>query len=742
MTAVPAELRERAQWVVWRAQERDGKTTKVPYRADGAGRASSTDPATWSTYDAAVAASEALSADGIGYVFAASDPFVGIDLDDLDDAAAAIIEQLDSYTEYSVSLAGAHVIVRASLNGHPRNRKGPLEIYDAGRYFVITGQHVSGTPNTIQERQRQLDEVLAEYLPAPAPADRPTASVPVDLDDRELLEKAMAARNGDEFAALWNGDWQGRFASQSEADIRLAGMLAFWTGRDADRIDRLFRQSGLAREKWNRDDYSARTIEAAIAGTRDVYTPRPRIATKLAEADVHAYTERAGEAPAIDKPHRHLTDIGNAQRLVDRHGIDLRYCHPWAKWLIWNGSRWLADDSGEAERRWKETVRSFYADLAEIEDDEKRKLYARHITASESSPRVRAALELARSEVPILPDQLDADDWVLNVENGTIDLRTGELRPHRRTDLISKIAPVRFDPDAVAERWLAALVTVLPDEDVRAYFQRLIGYALVGVTTEQILPILYGAGANGKTTVTETIRALLGDYSQVTPAETFVERRETIPNDVARLRGVRLALATKLAEGRRLNEALVKKLTGTEALVARFMRGEWFEFEPKFLPLLVTNHRPIIRGTDEAIWRRLRLIPFTVTIPPAERDQDLPGKLRHELPGILQWAIQGCLAWQRDGLGLPDAVNAATEEYRTDSDTLGRFLEDCCTVAPDARVRAADVLDAYQHWAKDNGEPELSQQKLGRRLTDRGFKAHRTKSTRMWLGLDLAKGDG
>jgi primase-polymerase (primpol)-like protein len=238
------------------------------------GRASSTDPATWSTFDAALVAASA--ADGIGYVFTADDPYVGIDLDAglSESDRGAIVGRLDSYAEFSVSGTGIHVIVRASLNGHRRNRSGPFEVYDQGRYFVMTGQHVRGTP-TVEDRQVELDQVLAAFLPAePMLPAAPAPVEPVDLDDRELLDRAMSARNGADFQRLWNGDIAG-YGSHSEADLAFCCMLAFWTGRDAGRIDRLFRDSGLWREKWDRDDYRTRTIGTAISSTTDVYRPRP-----------------------------------------------------------------------------------------------------------------------------------------------------------------------------------------------------------------------------------------------------------------------------------------------------------------------------------------------------------------------------------------------------------------------------------------------------------------------------------
>ena len=265
--AIPLELRERPQWVCWKREERDGKGTKVPYRADGVGRASSTDPATWASFELALAAAETLpAADGIGYVFSLNDPFVGVDLDaDLGEAdRGAIMLTLDSYAETSVSGNGVHVLVRASLNGYPRNRRGPIEVYDAGRYFVVTGEHVVGTPTRIEERQAELEDVLARFLPEPERTIRlPEAPQPLELDDHELIERAMGARNGAKFKALWRGE-TGGYGSHSEADLALASLLAFWTGGDAVRVDQLFRSSGLYRPKWERSDYRKKTLERAL----------------------------------------------------------------------------------------------------------------------------------------------------------------------------------------------------------------------------------------------------------------------------------------------------------------------------------------------------------------------------------------------------------------------------------------------------------------------------------------------
>jgi putative DNA primase/helicase len=320
----------------------------------------------------------------------------------------------------------------------------------------------------------------------------------------------------------------------------------------------------------------------------------------------------------------------------------------------------------------KDTVRAMFATAGQMDDAKQRQALASHALKSESARAIHSALDLAQSEAKIVvhTDSLDTDPLLLNVNTGTIDLRTGHQHPHDRGDLITKLAPIDYDPHAKAPAWQAFLDRVLEgDQALAELLRRAVGYSLTGTTGEQVLFILHGAGANGKSTFLEILRALHGDYGQQAPPELLVDRRNIIPNDVARLPGVRCLAAAESGEGGRLNESLVKSLTGGDTVAARFMRGEWFEFTPQFTPWLATNHKPTIRGTDEGIWRRIRLIPFNVTIPPDQRDPDLPAKLRAELPGILNWALEGCLAWQADGLTNPAAVEEATAEYRAEQDT-------------------------------------------------------------------------
>jgi putative DNA primase/helicase len=435
-----------------------------------------------------------------------------------------------------------------------------------------------------------------------------------------------------------------------------------------------------------------------------------------------------------------LTDLGNAERFVAHHGEDVRYCYPWRKWLVWTGARWERDEAGLVHRLAKETVRGIYREAAAAEDEDRRKALAKHAAASESEARIRAMVELAKSEVPISPDELDADPWLLNVQNGTINLRTGELREHRREDLITKLAPVEYDPGATAPTWEAFLERVLPGKELRAFVQRAVGYSATGDTSEQCMFIHHGPGANGKSTFQETVAAALGDYAMRTPTETLlVKRSGGVPNDVARLKGARFVAASETEEGRRLAESLVKDLTGQDTISARFMWAEWFDFKPTHALHLSTNHKPEIRGTDAAIWRRIRLIPWAVTIPPAEQDRKLAEKLRDELPGILAYIVRGCSAWLREGLKAPEVVRQATQAYQAEMDVLAAFLADCCLRDQDESAFAGELWGAWKRWCDESGEQAGTQKRFGGRLAERGFLNHRDSRTgrKVWSGLSL-----
>jgi putative DNA primase/helicase len=439
------------------------------------------------------------------------------------------------------------------------------------------------------------------------------------------------------------------------------------------------------------------------------------------------------------------TDLGNAERFEAFAGARFRYVHAWGSWLVYDGTRWQRDPDGEAVRTARDMLRTMAAAAENLQEEGERDELVKHALESESSARVSAMLSLAQSLLPTAPEALDADPDLLNVRNGTLDLRTGELRPHDRCAYLTRLAPVPYDPSAACPRWDAFLHRILQgNERLIGFLRRAVGYSLTGHCSEQVLLLLYGVGANGKSTFLETIRALMGDYATQADFNTFLKRdTEGARNDLARLLGTRLVSAVEAEAGKPLAEALVKQLTGGDTITARFLFKEFFDFKPQFKIWLAANHKPGVTGSDHGIWRRLRLLPFTVTIPEAERDQRLGAKLLEELPGILAWAVRGCLEWRAEGLGLPEEVRAATDSYREEMDTLGPFLEEICVAQADARVTAKELYAAYVAWAEGNGERVRSQKSMAMALRERGFENLKgSKGVRAWRGLRLREHSG
>lgn len=476
---------------------------------------------------------------------------------------------------------------------------------------------------------------------------------------------------------------------------------------------------------------SVETIEQALLAenARRCSPPLPESEVRSIARSVGKYSPAAQASPGVNvkREPEHLTDVGNAKRLVARYGQDIRFCKS-RGWLVWDGRRWAQDD-GEIEQRGKQTAVSIYAAAAAETDPERRQKIAKWALQSESEGRIKAMIALAESEpeVRIKEDKLDADPWLLNVNNGIIDLRTGELSPHRPEHLITKLVPVEYDPDAGCPKFLVFLTEIM---DGRAqlveYLQRAFGYMLSGVTTEQVFHLFYGTGSNGKSTLLEIMRAALGDYALASDFTTFLERKyQGIPNDIARLAGARLVTAVEAEVGKKFAEVVIKQLTGGDKITARFLNKEFFEFYPQAKFFLAANHKPIIRGTDLAIWRRIALVPFTVTIPNQKQDKRLKEKLLAELPGILAWFVQGCLRWQRDGLMPPEEVVAATENYREQMDLLGEFLTERCVVNPKAAATAKELYCVYKQWCQEREEKPTDRRIFGTMLEEKGFQKGR-----------------
>lgn len=438
------------------------------------------------------------------------------------------------------------------------------------------------------------------------------------------------------------------------------------------------------------------------------------------------------------------TDIANGARLATRHGENLRFTVE-RGWHAWDGRRWQCDEKMVSiQGLAKETARSIFDEIKSSPDP--KSMFA-HARRSQSKKSVEAMIWLARSEPGIAAriTDFDANGWLLNLANGTLELRTGELRPHRRDDLISNLVNINFDPNAECELWDAFLWRVLDrNDDLYAYLRRFVGYLLVGDTSDQSLHFLYGLGANGKSVFCEVLMRLLGEYAvAVSPDLIMFKKHHGIPNDVARLRGVRAALMNETSQGARFDEAKLKDLTGGDTLTARFLNQEFFDFHPTHRLLIRGNHKPAIHGTDDGIWRRLRLVPFTVSIPPDEQDRDLLRKLEAELPGILNWALQGCREWQANGLKPPAIVADAVAAYRDESDTLGRFVAECCQVRTLAQVKSSALFKRYQEYCQAVGERWIPVKDFPAEMERRGFVYKRDRTgTRLYQGIELQAQDG
>lgn len=430
------------------------------------------------------------------------------------------------------------------------------------------------------------------------------------------------------------------------------------------------------------------------------------------------------------------TDLGNGQRLVHRHGDNLRYLPESESWLVWTGQRWSRDAlaQGQVDRWASETALSIgleekrhAQDKADAEDIES------WCFASQSDGRLRAMMLRARHApgMAVSPGELDADPWLLPCANGTLELgpdTTPRLREHRREDLLTKLVPVDYDADATAPTWTAFLERVLPDPELRAFVQRVAGYTLTGSVREQKLFLLYGTGANGKSVFLDALGRVLGDYAATASSGTILNRRDgQHTEDLARLAGARLVTSIEVEAEKRMTEALVKAVTGGDPITARYMRSNSFEFVPQFKLWLAVNHLPVVGSGDHGIWRRLVPVPFTVQIPENERDLDLTQRLREEAEGILAWAVRGAKDYLERGLDEPAAVTEAALSYRETMDDMGRFLAEATETDPDRYVLADDLYSAAATWWEREGLRLPPKPVFGRQLTERGVEASRRR---------------
>ena len=739
-SSFPAELKKEKQFVCWVGSDKIPKNPYTGYNAQ------SNNPATWGSFDDAVAACVKYGFDGIGFMFAEKTGYFGVDLDhclDNIDFVDEFVETLQSYAEISKSGTGIHIICKGKLPDGAR-RRGGVEMYSAGRYFICTGKIYNAAYKTVNDCTESIKVLHTKYLPTNVPKAEIRRPVEVSLDDTEIIDKARHSRNGVAFAALYDGNWEGLgFPSQSEADLAFCNMLAFWTGRNEGQMDRIFRASGLMRPKWDKkrgaNTYGNITIGKACAACDEVYEPgKYADDTSLAIAFFRGGNSGQPQTAAVTSAENKsydMTDTGNAHRLYDKFGKLIRYSYNRKKWYFWTGKQWILDEMGEVKKLADVIIDDLKREAWNIQDEDLQEAAFKFAKTTANSARKEAMVKEAQHlmDIPAAPDDFDGYTDFLNCENGVVNLRNGELFPHDPSYMLTKKCDCEYDVrHGRPEMWLKFLDDITGgNADLQRYIQKCVGYSISGSNREQCAYFLYGMGNNGKSTFLDTISDMLGDYASNSQPDTFMLQSRLgssgggANSDIARLKSARFVTSEEPTEGIRLNEGLLKQLTGGSKVTCRFLYGDEFEYTPEFKIWIATNHKPVIRGTDFGIWRRIKLIPFEVNIPKDKVDKNLKFKLRKEFPQILAWAVEGCMMWQREGMEEPECVLEATKEYKQEMDLIAGFVEQCIMIDYTAdKIQASDLFGVYSRWAKQNNEYEMSSKKffmeVAKKLPEKG----------------------
>lgn len=439
--------------------------------------------------------------------------------------------------------------------------------------------------------------------------------------------------------------------------------------------------------------------------------------------------------PIVYQPfdEKQKNDTTNAKLFSDEYKHIARYCGAHASWFVYNGKCWVEDNSGRVIQLAQNAVKKRMPSAMSNDD-------LKWLSSSLNAGRLASMVKLAQPDCYIDVEEFDQKHHLLNCENGTLDLTTGNLLRHDSQHLITRIIPVAYDSKAECPRWNQFLHEVMDnDKDMVSFLQRAVGYTLTGLVNEHCLFICIGSGRNGKSTFSNILSTMMGPYAKATPIETLMAGKEfAISNDIARLTGVRFVSASEGEVGQRFAEAKIKRITGGDRIPARFMYGDLFEFNPQFKLWLGTNNLPDIKGNDEGIWRRIRVINFGVTISPEKQDRGLEAKLKQELPGILKWAVDGCFAWNAfNGLHPPASVVQAGKDYRSEMDTIAQFIGECCMLDPSYKETTANLFNAYTCWVASNGEKPISKIKFGKDFKARGFAEIKIGGERGRKGISL-----
>lgn len=753
---IPKELRNLKQWGLFHLKyvpERH-KNTKIPLNAYDGTLGKSNDPSTWAEFDTALRALDKFdNADGLAFYFA--NGYVGLDIDninnDLQDYLAGAPETLvskfkkftsDTYMEVSQSGKGIHAIFKGKIPGK-RRRKANYEMYESGRFFALTGNTIG--PNKIQSLNQTEMKKLYEFLfgkdkivNISSFQDQPIN----DLSVSEIINRMLTSAKGQRDKLFMQGGWERLYTSHSEADLAFANDLAFWTGKNFQKMDTIFRNSSLMRDKWDEKrgatTYGIATLNKAINDTVNTFNSRD------AEAEnVYGFNKVSESKKKV--PPRSWDDMGMAQRFLDQLPHSFLYSMTDKMWYAYNGSYWEQDNQGLIEKAADEVINNLKNEPLVIQDDADKdkvqKAWQKFIKGERSrSSKVNMINEI-KHLVPVLHSQWDKEKMMLNTPSGYIDLTNGTLHDHDYKKMFTQETGVDYTEKVDCPLWIEFLnQTFQNDQELIHFIQKIVGYSLTGSNAEQVMFILFGNGRNGKSVLLNIIKYISGSYAKTMNATTIMQKHNNSgqgpTSDIARLEGARLVVSSEANEGDRIDESLIKQMTGGDTLVARYSYGRDFEFDPVFKLWMATNHMPKIYGTDEGIWRRLIIIPFTHTVKKENIDKNLEDKLKAESMGILKWAIDGAMMWQREGLNPPEVIKQASQDYREEMDVIEAFISESCVVGDKFKVKASELFDAYKKWANETNNWEgMSNTKFGMEISKR-FKKRRSNGA-YYLGLDL-----
>ncbi|HHW37089.1 MAG TPA: nucleoside triphosphatase [Bacillales bacterium] len=728
--SLPKELRDNGVFCLWKYEERKGqvKPAKVPYQVSGK-RAQSNNKCTFSDYSDAVAVVSRYDGLGLG-IFRG---FSAVDVDHCANAdgtltatGQAIVDIFTNcYIEKSPSGTGLRILFKVTgfkyevAKYYINNSKLGVEVYVYGatkKYVTVTGNVYQ--QGDVLEAAPQLQTLLDTFMlrtvkPSEAySAEEQSAETASFLSDESVIEKAKAAKNGAAFTKLWEGDISG-YPSQSEADLALCSNLAFWCGRDTVQMDRLFRRCGLYRDKWDRPQsgstYGQITLEKAASLCSSVYQP---VLHADANEDFGIIAPKLADLKPDSNRRYGWSDNGAGRLFADVFKPYARYVPERKVWYVYDGNRWVTDMAAlKVMELCKDLSDALMTYALSIHDEHKRKDYIKYCAKWQIRGVRITVLSDAQSVYPISMEKFDTDRYLFNCNNGTLDLRTMQFRDHSPEDRLTKIAPVKYDPNAVCPRFTSFIDEIMSGDKEKAKFlQKALGYAVSGDTRFECMFFLYGETTrNGKGTLMESILRVFGDYGKAVRPETIALKQynnsSNPSEDVARLAGVRFANISEPSRGLLLNAAQVKSMTGNDTLNARFLHENSFDFTPQFKLYVNTNYLPVINDMTLFTSGRVLIVPFDKHFEEWEQDKTLKAEFsKLEMQSaILNWLLQGYIMLREEGFTMPQSVIDATNEYSHDSNKIQLFADECLEERGDADVKTAETYAAYREWCAVNG---------------------------------------